>query len=136
MRSTEDYLSSVLTELATAAAMGAAYPSWKDDFARKEVREVWTDQGALLRRARYRRVTVAELDQMTPEARMRLGFGHWDEKLTVIPLWVFNYIADGEVLTCIDGSQSVKGRDEIDLDVRFGCITYGFHDSARTPAHA
>ena len=129
---TYDFLSSVLRELAGSAAMGAAYSSWSDEFARKEARMVWTDAEVPLRRPRDRKVTVAELSTMETTALRALGFGAWDEHLTLIPLWAWHYIADGEVLTCIDGETSVKGRDDIDLDVRFGCIAHGFP----TPAAA
>jgi hypothetical protein len=44
----------------------------------------------------------------------------------LIPLWAFNYIADGEVLTCIDGTTAIFGKDKVDNDVRFGCIAHGF----------
>ncbi len=121
-----DYLTFAMRELCAAAAQTAAYPSWDDKFARKEVREVWTDAEAPMRRKRHRRVTVAELRAFTDDQRHTLGIGNWDETLRVLPLWMFNYVADGETLTSIDGSTSIKGKDDIDLDVRFGCIAFGF----------
>ena len=122
-----EFMQSVLKEIATRASMGAAYEkNWDADFARKEVVEAWKDTPGSMRKARHRKVTVAELEAIPVATLRSLGFGAWDEKLTVIPLWAWNYIADGETLTCIDGSQSVKGKDDIDLDVRFGCIAFGF----------
>ena len=58
----------------------------------------------------------------------QLNFGRWsdDSQLRLIPLYLWHCIANGEVLTCIDGKTKIKGLDEIDLDVRFGCIAYGF----------
>jgi hypothetical protein len=123
---TEDFLFTLLHEIASTAAQGAAYHSWSDDFARKEVQEVWEDLSAPLRRARNRRVTVAEMSALSVPTLRRLGFKAWDDGLTVVPLWVFHYLADGETLTCINGESVVKGKATIDLDVRGGCLAYGF----------
>lgn len=120
------YLRNVLCEIACVGAMTAAYPSWTDDFSRKELREVWTDAEAPLRHERRRRVTVADLRTLTDDERYMLGFGQWDETLYVVPLWAYNYIADGEILISILGNEVVKGRDKIDLDQRFGCIAFGW----------
>lgn len=126
-QNTAEFLQSVLKEIATRASMGAAYEkNWDAEFARKEVIEAWKDESASMRKARHRRVTVDELKALPVTALRQLGFGGWDENLTVIPLWAWNYIADGETLTCIDGNQHVKGKGNIDLDVRFGCIAFGF----------
>lgn len=34
-------------------------------------------------------------------------------------------LADGTVVVCIDGTESVKGTDRIDRDTRFGYLAYG-----------
>lgn len=51
----------------------------------------------------------------------------WDEEKT---LWLitpeeFAQLPDGFVLTCIDETTAVKGKDWIDDDTRFGHISYG-----------
>jgi len=122
-----EFLQSVMKELCCAAAMGAAYESWDDDFARKEVREVWADGERSMRRVRARKVAVADLKSFTNEQLFALGFGRWDDKLRLIPLWAWNYIPDGESLTSISGEIIVKGSQHDDLDVRFGCVAYGFN---------
>lgn len=54
--------------------------------------------------------------------------GHWwDEEHT---LWLvtpeeFRKLPDGFVLTCIDDTTATKGKDNIDMDTRFGHIAYG-----------
>lgn len=120
---TARYLQSVLKHIATRAAMASAYESWEDGYSRVSTRKAWLDTE---HEPWHRRVTVAELQKLPIEDLRMLGFVGWDDKLTCIPLWAFNYIADGETLTCIDGKTAVKGTDDIDLDVRFGCIAYGF----------
>lgn len=56
-----------------------------------------------------------------------LGFEKWEEEsdLYLVPLWIFNILPHGLVLTSIDGVERVKGKDEIDLTTRFGCIGWG-----------
>lgn len=96
-----------------------------------EIREVWGDVQSVMRRARNRRVTIAELDALTDDELFALGFGNWDGALRLIPLWAWNYIANGEELTSISDTVKVKGRDEIDNDVRFGCIAWGWKRLAK-----
>ena len=51
----------------------------------------------------------------------------WDEdrKLLLLTKAEFDGLPDGEVLTCIDGTTAIKGKDEIDDDTRAGHLAYG-----------
>lgn len=40
----------------------------------------------------------------------------------------FDRLPDGTMLDCINGKQFEKGKDEIDLDTRFGHIAFGVRD--------
>lgn len=120
--------------LLTRAAMAACYAdSWGADFASKEVRECW------LKADEAQRVTVAQLMEIPDETLRDLGFGSWDGALTLFPLWAWPLLADGEELSSISGRVGRKGakrpdgRDEIDLDTRFGCIAYGFTKPGARP---
>lgn len=120
------YLNSVLRRIVNEAAMGAAYDKWSDDFARNEVRTAWSDTKGIMTTPWERRVTVDELRDLTEDEFYSLGFMLWEDGQRLIPLWAFNYIADGEEFTSIMGSKVIKGQDDIDLDVRFGCIAFYF----------
>ena len=126
--SVDDYLTSAMHRILAEAACGAAYPKWTDDFSMKCIGEAWADAG----RSKWgRRVTVAELDAMPDASLRRLGFAPWDDGHWLIPLWAWNYIAEGERLKCIDGDLRTKGGpEEIDLDVRGGCIAWGWERTA------
>jgi hypothetical protein len=87
---------------------------------------VWLDEGNGLRRRRLRTVTVAELQAISSDDMFSLGFHRWDEKLRVIPLWAWHYIDPDAEVTCIDGTKVRRGEDNNDLDVRGGCVAYGF----------
>lgn len=122
-----NFLSSILREIATSASMSAAYDTWDNEFCRKEVKEVWYDIDAPLRRARNRTVTASEVLSLSKDQLLILGFYKWDDSgLILIPLYLFNYITDDEELICINGDKKIKGHGEVDLDVRRGCIAYGF----------
>jgi hypothetical protein len=121
-KSTETYLFSILKQIATRAAMGSAYKNWSDDFARKDIKEVWQNKSG------KRQLTIKELASVNRTTLWTLGFGNWDGKIILIPLWVYNYIADGEELISINGKTNIVGKDDIDLDVRYGCIALGFTD--------
>jgi len=120
-----NYLSKVLNRIANRAAMTAAYTTWTDDFCRRENRETWLDKGDY---PFGRKVTIADLSAMSESDKWALGIARWDEDLWVVPLWMFNYIADGETLVAIDGERIVKGVDKVDLDTRAGSMAYGFED--------
>lgn len=119
-------LVNTLLELASRAAEGAAYTTWDDKFARKEVREVWENTESAFRKKRDWSITGDDIRAMTVEQRFSIGFLNWNGGLILIPLWALNYIADGEKLTSIDGKDVIKGVDEFSDDVRGGMIAYGF----------
>lgn len=123
------FLQSVLVEIASTAAQCAAY-KWSDDFCRKELREVWTDSGAALRKQRIERVTVADLRDISLADLLAIGFRKWDGRLILIPLWALNYIAAGEELISISENTALSGSENVDTDVRAVCIAYGFYAAA------
>ena len=45
----------------------------------------------------------------------------------------FDQLPDGIELECIDGTFSTKGKDYIDLDVRFNHMAYGISDPWNHP---
>lgn len=108
--------------LLTAAASAAAYENWEPEFAVKEVRSAWKGEGL---KTTFK-VTVEDLRMLPEKDRSDLGIGSWDGVLMLIPLWMFPLIADGETLTGISGEEKVIGKDYIDLDIRFGCIAWGY----------
>lgn len=115
-------------ELATNAAMGSAYEQWSDEYARRSNKTIWKNGTAPLRpRQSDFTITTEQLSTLTPDQLDNLGFARWDDesKLRLIPLYAYNYVADGTVLTSISGDTATKGTDDIDLDVRAGCIAFG-----------
>ena len=124
--STYNLLNRALLEIAASATMGAAYDSWSDEYCRKEVKEAWRGVGPFRKEPR-RKVTVAELQALTETELNMLGFGNWNGHIRLVPLWAFKTIADGETLISIDNTTAVVGQqDNIDTDVRGGCMAYGF----------
>lgn len=119
-------LNSILRFIATEAAMGVAYPSWSDEYAREKVREAWTHLPGQQRKPFSSHFTIEQLRSLSEDELNSLGFNLWEAGHRLIPLWAWHYIADGEALLCIDGETKVKGKDEIDLDQRYGCVAYGF----------
>jgi len=56
----------------------------------------------------------------------------WDDEkdpLVLLTPEEFAQIPPGVTLTSISGTKAVKGVDEIDLDVRYGHIAFGFFES-------
>lgn len=101
------------------------YKSWPADFADKNQREAEERVADI-------RITFADLTSSEAET---LGFGLWDESgLRLVPLWLYDHIAEGQELTCISGEKVVVGPDYktqgvagyIDNDHRGGMIAWGF----------
>jgi hypothetical protein len=126
-QSTKGFCLSVMTELCATAAMGCAYSQWSAAFHHDELDVIWKDKPDVMRKQREVRLTIAELKDLSENDLFDIGFRRWNKELVIIPLYLYNYIADGETLICIDGKGAIKGKDFIDLDVRFGCLAYGFY---------
>lgn len=103
--------------------MGLSYENWSDEFSYKEIKESYSNIKNQLKEI------IGDITALSVEELKELGFKKWDEEseLYLIPLWAFDLIPDGTVLECISGERVIKGKDEIDLDVRFGCIAYGLN---------
>lgn len=52
----------------------------------------------------------------------------WNGKLYLFTPKEFEQLPDGIELTCIDNTKVIKGKDEIDMDIRGGCIAFGVID--------
>ena len=52
-----------------------------------------------------------------------------DDVLHLLTLAEYERVPDGATLISIGNKMKVKGRDDIDLDTRFGCIAWGFRES-------
>lgn len=74
-----------------------------------------------------------DLNKLTEEQAKLLGFKKWDEhnSLMLIPLYLFDCIKKGNVVTGIGGEKKVWGIDHIDNDERFGVLSWGFYPKKR-----
>lgn len=101
--------------------MGINYEGWSDEFSYKEIREKYANIKEELKDI------IGDVTTLSLEELKELGFSKWSEEsgLRLIPLWAFDLIPDGAELESIGGEKAVKGKDEIDLDARFGCIAWG-----------
>jgi hypothetical protein len=71
---------------------------------------------------------LIDMKTLTKADAYELGFTKWEEEqpdFLLIPIWLYDAIPDGTEIYSFTGEKRIKGKDEIDLDVRFGCIAYG-----------
>lgn len=92
------------------------YDSWSDEFKLSEMKEAYN---------KFRELKI-DFKKYTTNELIELGFSKWDEDLLLMPLWAYNICEDGIELTSISGDNAICGKDNIDTDVRYGCIAYGF----------
>ena len=96
---------------------------WSDEFCLKELRNAtekyFTDEHAK---------EVFSLDNLTRERAKHLRFGRWDEDeqpdLYLFPLWFVLFLPYGTKVIGI-GGYTFEYSEETDLDIRFGCVSFG-----------
>lgn len=66
-------------------------------------------------------------DNLTDSECDELRFGKWEKgnPLRLIPIWLYRAIPNGTKLICINGEEIVFDGNNIDNDIRFGCLAYG-----------
>jgi len=94
------------------------YKNWSNEFCRNEVEEYMKNFENALKDIDFTKFTKEEL--------YNVGCSPYDDKLICIPIWLYNVLPDGVDLYSIFGGQYIKGKDDIDKDIRFGCMAYGF----------
>lgn len=67
------------------------------------------------------------LRKLTKAELLALGFGNWDGRLMLIPGEWHKLLPVGLLVESIDGPEDTHmvGADDIDDDIRFGCLAYG-----------
>ena len=96
--------------------------NWSGDFIISESKEF------LNKFKEYFEKEKIDILKISIEDLEMLGFSKWDEnELMLIPLWCFDLIPDGTELISISGDKKIKGKDEIDLDIRLRRTAYGFY---------
>ena len=54
-----------------------------------------------------------------------LGFKLWDENLILAPTWVIDICKDGTVFNTIGNEVVIKGKENLNMETRFGATAYG-----------
>ena len=130
-----DTLKHARTSILTTAASAAAFHGpWSDDFCIKEIKRVWNNTTSVLDKPIGEPLMAEDLREVSTDDLFSLGFGRWsgDSQLLLIPIWAWNFIADGQEVISINGETKVKGTDDIDLDHRGGYLAWGFSHEGLT----
>jgi hypothetical protein len=119
-------LQNLKSSIANLAAEAYQYSSWTPEFSRNNIVDTMYT---------YTEKYTTNLDFNQVELE-DLGFQVWDEEsnLMLIPLWLLPFISNGVELTSISGDTATVGTDDIDNDVRFGCIAFGVYANDRSDA--
>lgn len=68
-------------------------------------------------------VTESDLRELDREVLYLYGFGNWDGKLLLIPLWLINFLDPNMEVTSIMNNKSTL--KDCDKDTRGGCLAFG-----------
>lgn len=109
------------TWLTNKLAESNTYP-WSEKFKAEEIKRAFDkfyESAKNTLDLDLNKLTIAELQEMR--------FMRWSEEsdLWLIPLWFVPLLPVGIELTTIFGQKVTYTGDNIDLDIRFGCIAYG-----------
>lgn len=108
------------TWLANTLAESYTYP-WSDAFKAKELKNNFDKFYESAKKLDL------DLDKLTVDELQEMRFRKWDDEsnLWLIPLWFVPLLPVGIELTTIFGNKVTYTGDNIDLDIRFGCIAFG-----------
>lgn len=109
--------------LNAAASVNTYRGSWTDGFCFEELERGLSNTKGFGFEA-IPVITQDELKQLDRETLYEFGFGNWDGKLLLIPLWLIGFMDGSENVTSI--MDNVSTLASCDKDVRGGCIAWGF----------
>ena len=110
-----------LTWYANKVAETVQYESWSDEFCRKEIKESTNEVLNYIKE-------YIDFECITREEAFELGFRKWSEEdpnLYLIPLYLLPIIPVGTELISIFGKKIIYDGNNVDKDIRMGCIAYG-----------
>ena len=115
-------VSNILLSYANSIAPTVYYDNWSDKFSRQEVKEQTEKMIEKLKK-------YVNISEITQNEAIELGFMKWsdDSDLFLIPLWLISIIPIGTHLESILGNKIIYDGNNIDLDIRGGCIAFGIH---------
>ena len=119
-------LANHFTWLANTLAECNTYETWSAELKARTIKESFETFYNSLKKDTNKH--LVDLTAMTAEKAKELRFCRWSEdtpNLWLLPLWFVPLIPIGTELTDIGGGKVVYDGNNIDLDVRFGCIAYG-----------
>lgn len=108
----------------TRSAEVMNYENWSDDFAAKQIRDFAKDMATKDGAEPFMCIQPCEL---TLTEMVDLGFGLWsdDSPMRLIPLWLYQFLADEIIVESISGDLDIMKKSEMDTDHRFGCLAFG-----------
>jgi len=123
--SVKDKLDSIRCRVLNGAAMVNEYREhWGDDYCFKELgNALSTKEG--FGWSKIDIISQSDLKTIDRQTLYTYGFGNWDGKLILIPLWLANFMDQTEKVISILGDVSTLA--DCDKDVRGGCLAFGFH---------
>lgn len=108
------------TWLANRVSQSTTYENWSDEFCRKDVKQAMS----VFLEELKKHIDWNNLDKETINL---LRFKRWGEEsnLYLLPLYILPIVPVGTNLTCISGNEVIYDGNNIDTDIRFGCLAYG-----------
>lgn len=99
-----------------AAAENVTYKSWSLEYQQENLEREFSESKD--------QISIEELKLIPRSELYAYGFGNWDDKLLLIPLYLAKFINQDEQVESISGDKTRLG--DADLDHRMGCIAWGF----------
>ena len=124
MNNVKQRLEQVKHRILCAAGEVTQYKNWSDEYSRKTMNIACNPERDTFFQA-IDPFTISELKTLSVEDLYSEGFGNWDGKLVLIPIWLKNFIQPDEMVTSINGKEETISA--ADNDNRAGYLAYGFY---------
>lgn len=132
------FICTVQMEMLANAGMMSSMDVYTDTYARDRTKAIWLDIEDDFRLSYGRKIKIKQLETIDYQRLLELGFRPnvaGPGSMLLIPLWLINYIADGETLMRPtdggDDTSVIKVTDDFDFTPFSGCVSYGFYHPSR-----
>lgn len=96
--------------------------SWSEKFCKEQLEETFSANNSF-GKSSIELLTADELKALGRDTLYQYGFGNWDGKIVLLPLWIVSFMEPSTQVMSIMGTASILA--DCDKDVRAGCIAYG-----------
>lgn len=119
MNKTVETIKLIMRKICISSAMVYHYTDWSNE---EKIKEIDSSFNLDYEGKKFQ----FDPNTLTKEELIEVGFREWDDNLMLIPLYLVTYIYPNLMCESINRKKVILVKD-VDLDIRLGCLAYGFY---------